>query len=89
MSAPALEQFLARLYVDAEARARFVADARGEAGRAGLSEDECRALESLDRVGLELAAQSFARKREAKRARSSKLQKALDCISKLVHYSSR
>jgi hypothetical protein len=66
MSSPALEKFLATIYVDAEARARFLAAPREEAARAGLSEDQCRALESIDRVGLEMAARSFARKREKK-----------------------
>ena len=63
MSAAAFEAFLARLYVDADARARFLADPRGEAQRAGLAPAECRALESIDRVGLQLAAASYERKR--------------------------
>jgi len=67
MSSPALERFLATIYVDAEARARFLAAPRDEAVRAGLSEDQCRALESIDRVGLEMAARSFAKKRDRKR----------------------
>src|SRR5712692_4371475 len=62
-----LEQFLARIYVDREARARFLADPRAEAARAGLPEDQCRALEGIDRVGLEMAARSFARKRSPHR----------------------
>ena len=37
---PTLESFLARLYTDAAARARFLEDPRGEAARAGLSEAE-------------------------------------------------
>ncbi len=60
-----LEQFLARIYVDSEARARFLADPRTEAARAGLSEDQGRALEAIDRVGLEMAARSFASKRRS------------------------
>jgi hypothetical protein len=63
MSAPAFEAFLARLYVDAEALARFLADARGEATLAGLAPDEVEALVRIDRVGLEMAARSFAAKR--------------------------
>ena len=31
--------------------------------KAGLTEEECEALANIDRVGLELAAKSFARKR--------------------------
>ncbi len=63
MSAQKLEAFLARLYVDAAARARFHADPAGEGRRAGLSEEDARALQNIDRAGLELAAESFARKR--------------------------
>ncbi|HVE81707.1 MAG TPA: DUF692 family protein [Myxococcales bacterium] len=60
---PGLEAFLARLYLDAEARSRFLADPRGEARRAGFPPDQCDALAHFDRVGLELASQSFERKR--------------------------
>ena len=63
MSTARFEAFLARIYVDAEARARFLADPRGEAMRAGLAEREVYALEKIDRVGLELAAQSLQHKR--------------------------
>ena len=59
----AFEAFLARIYVDDEARRRFLADPRQEAARAGLAEAEQEALAAIDRVGLELAARSFARKR--------------------------
>lgn len=63
MSTAALETFLARLYTDAEARARFTADPRGEARRAGLSAEDCAALDRCDRIGMEMAAESFGRKR--------------------------
>ena len=65
MSAQKLEAFLAKLYVDENARCRFLADPRGEASNAGLAADECAALDGLDLTGLELAAESFARKRAA------------------------
>ena len=65
----ALEAFLAQIYVDDEARARFLADPRREASRAGLPEDTCAALAAIDRAGLELAAASFAHKRTTARAR--------------------
>ena len=61
------EQFLARLYVDDALRARFLADPVGEGVRAGLDRETAERLAEIDRVGLELAAESFARKREAKR----------------------
>lgn len=67
MSTPALERFLAKIYVDADARARFLAAPYDEAAGAGLHEEQCRALEKIDRVGLEMAARSFGRKRERKR----------------------
>lgn len=63
---PGFEAFLARIYVDAEARRRFLADPHGEAVRAGLTRDEAAGLATIDRAGLELAARSFARKRTQK-----------------------
>ncbi len=60
----AFEAFLARIYVDGAAREEFLLDPRGVARRAGLSEEEAEALEGIDRVGLDMAAGSFARKRE-------------------------
>lgn len=66
MSSPAFEGFLARLYVDASFRARFLTDPDGEARRAGLGPDECAAVRGIDRVGLELAARSYERKRQIK-----------------------
>jgi hypothetical protein len=63
VSALDFEAFLARLYVDADWRARFLADPAAQARRAGLDEDEARALAAIDRPGLALAVASFARKR--------------------------
>jgi hypothetical protein len=63
---PAFEAFLARLYVDAGARAAFLADPR--AATVALAPDEIAALERIDRAGLELAAGSFAAKRARKAA---------------------
>jgi hypothetical protein len=65
MSAAALETFLARLYTDAGLRAQFLAAPGAVARRAGLDEAQVRAMEAIDRVGLELAADSYARKRDA------------------------
>ena len=64
MSSPRLEAFLAKIYVDEGARAEFLADPRGAAARAGLTEVERAALEKIDRVGLELTARSLSRKRQ-------------------------
>lgn len=59
-----IEAFLARIYVDKEAREEFLADPRGAARRAGLGESEIDALEKIDRSGLELVARSLERKRQ-------------------------
>jgi hypothetical protein len=64
---PTFESFLARLYVERPARERFLADPRGEAAAAGLAADEIAAAVGIDRVGLELAAASFAHKRRRQR----------------------
>ena len=61
---PGFEAFLARLYTDDDLRGAFLADPRTVARAAGLSEGEATALEGIDRPGLELAARSFAAKRQ-------------------------
>ena len=66
MNDPKMEKFLASLYVDATLRARFLKGPREEARRAGLNPAQCDALASIDRVGLEMAAHSFERKRKKK-----------------------
>jgi len=63
MTSPAFEAFLARIYVDPQARAEFLADPRREARKAGLSDAEGEALAAIDRKGLEMAAASFKAKR--------------------------
>jgi hypothetical protein len=63
---PKLEKFLATLYVDADARARFLHAPREEAAKAGLNPAQCEALVVIDRVGLGMAAHSFERKRQKK-----------------------
>jgi hypothetical protein len=63
---PKMERFLASLYVDATLRARFLEAPREEARRAGLNPAQCDALAAIDRVGLEMAARSFDRKRQKK-----------------------
>jgi hypothetical protein len=63
MSAVDFEAFLARIYVDADERARFLTDPRAVAAAAGLSAAECDALVAIDREGLKLAAEGLACKR--------------------------
>jgi hypothetical protein len=58
-----IEAFLARLYSDAEAQARFLADPKATAMAAGLSDLEGAALADIDRTGFELACRSYAAKR--------------------------
>jgi hypothetical protein len=67
MNDPQLEKFLATLYTDPKARARFLEAPGEEAARAGLNAAQCEALVNIDRVGLEMAANSFARKRAKKK----------------------
>lgn len=57
-----LEEFLARIYVDAEARAKFLGDPRGEAIRAGLTPEQVEDVVKIDRDGLELFAGSLRHK---------------------------
>ncbi|MBM3461769.1 MAG: hypothetical protein FJX76_06680 [Armatimonadetes bacterium] len=60
MSDERLEVFLARLLVDEKARARFLANPRSVAEEFGLDSD---LFGEVDRLGLELAAESCAAKR--------------------------
>jgi hypothetical protein len=66
VSSPRLEAFLAELYVDADARRRFLADPLTAARSAGLDDGEADAVARIDRVGLEMAARSFAAKRRGR-----------------------
>ncbi len=88
MTSPAFEAFLARVYVDPAARAQFLADPRGSAVRAGLSEAESDALARVDRLGLELAAHSFARKRARRSPRRWRWLAALRAAGRRVENAS-
>ena len=57
-----LEAFLARIYVDRDVRAKFLADPRGEATKAGLTPQQVEDVIKIDRDGLELLADSLERK---------------------------
>ena len=69
MSASTVEAFLARIYVDAQARARFLDNPIAEAVKAGLSQEEVEAVKQIDQVGLELFALSLERKRQKQSAK--------------------
>ena len=62
-----LEAFLAKIYVDAEARGKFLANPRTEATSAGLTPEETDAVEKIDRTGLEMTARSLTHKRKKRR----------------------
>lgn len=61
------ETFLATIYVDAEVRARFLANPRAVATAAGLTPPEIDAAEKIDRLGLQMTAHSLRHKRDGKR----------------------
>ena len=63
MKTSELEIFLARLYTDDALCRAFLAEPAVIARGAGLDEAAVQALISIDREGLEFAADSFARKR--------------------------
>ena len=83
---PQFEAFVARLYVDETLRLRFLADARGEAARAGLSLNEIEAVERIDRTGLELAAHGFEHKR---RQRARAAHPVMDLWRQLIRLRTR
>ena len=64
MTSPAFEAALARIYTDEQFRRQFFADPEGTARETGLSLEEARALANIDRVGVEMAARTFAWKRQ-------------------------
>jgi hypothetical protein len=87
-----LERFLATIYVDPDARARFLASPETEACRAGLSEQQCLKLKEIDFTGLKMASLSFARKRAEKQAASASRDsgwwlKSLTSLSKREWFS--
>lgn len=66
MSGAAIETFLARLFSDAAFRGNFLADPARVAAEARLDETQIAAVLAMDRSDLELAAESYRRKREAR-----------------------
>jgi len=67
VSAATVEALLARLYADPALRHEFLANARAVATRAGLEPKEIEAFVNIDRTGLEMAAESYERKRDGRR----------------------
>jgi len=68
----ACEDLLARLFTDAEFRARFNEDPQGVGRDFGLDDAALASLENLDWVGLELASRSYAHKLETSANRKRK-----------------
>lgn len=64
MSDSRFESFLARIYVDEEARVKFLANPRGEAMKAGLTAQQVEDVVKIDREGLEMFAASLKRKKQ-------------------------
>lgn len=85
----ALEPFLAKIYVDPASRANFLAAPGAWAAHAGLTDQQCSALDQIDRVGLQMAAQSFARKRALKvftpDSARSRWQRVAKSVRRLFH----
>jgi hypothetical protein len=71
-SAQACEDLLARLFTDAEFRERFRRDPQVVGSELGLDAAARAALERADWVGLELAARSYANKREGRASRKGR-----------------
>ena len=67
MSDSRFESFLARIYVDEKARAKFLTDPRGEATKAGLTAQQVEDLAKIDRDGLEMFAHSLEKKKQGRR----------------------
>jgi hypothetical protein len=82
MSAPGVEAFLACLYSDAALRESFLQDEKTAAKTAmadlPLTETERAALLEIDRAGLQMAAVSYANKRE-RRSEKRKFFGSLFC----------
>ncbi|MES2355520.1 MAG: hypothetical protein V4568_14180 [Pseudomonadota bacterium] len=64
MKSSALEVFLARLYTDETTLQHFLENPHKHAMQTGLDEADIAALMHIDRVGLRMAATSYALKRE-------------------------
>lgn len=77
MSAQAFETALARLFADAAFRERFLADADSALAGMGLTARESADLGDIDRIGLEMAARSYARKKAGRAGRATSGENAV------------
>ena len=67
MSGEQVEHFLACLYTDDSLRARFLLEPERVALAAGLGAEDAAGMRLIDMTGLQMAARSFASKREGRR----------------------
>ena len=81
---PRFEAVLARLYVDADARRAFLTDPAQFARAMQLDVRETAALLSVDRPGLELASQSYARKRAAMTAGVTRWPRVVRLVRRVI-----
>ncbi len=77
MSSVALEAYLAKLYTDIDTREAFLADPERAARDAGISGTDATALLYIDKVGLRMAAASYAHKRAQHRLPKKSLYQLL------------
>lgn len=73
----AVEAYLAKLFADPIERKKFLSDPASAAIDAGLSDTDANALRRIDKVGLRMAAASYAHKREQHRLPKKKLHELL------------
>ncbi|MBI4748276.1 MAG: hypothetical protein HY774_07280 [Acidobacteria bacterium] len=84
MSSEHFEAFVARLYADTSYCELFLSNPQQVARQAGLSETEIAALDQIDLVGLDIACQSFARKRDQKARHQPKLSRWRKLLQKVI-----
>ncbi len=78
MNNTTLESYLAVLYTDAAARDSFLGGPAIVARNAGLSDADVEALVNIDRVGLQMAADSYAHKRANHRLPKKSLRESIE-----------
>ncbi len=78
MNNTTLESYLAVLYTDAAARNSFLADPAIASRNAGLSDADVDSLVNIDRVGLQMAADSYAHKRANHRLPKKSLRELIE-----------
>ena len=78
MNATTLETYLATIYTDATLRKSFLDDPASAARSAGLSDSDVESLMNIDRIGLHMAADSYAHKRANHRLPKKNLRESIE-----------